>query len=207
VNIFGLPARSPAALLGATVVLTAGALALAAPAAQATGGRSNGKAAAATLITLSSAGSAKVTVPAVGEVRLELSKTGATKSVAAATALKLDVTVQPLNLNVAKVTGEVVLVEATCQTPVASASTGGSNSTGGSAGSGSGGATGAASSGSGGSASSGFSGTQTAAGGNLAETGSGSSTLLLAVGAGALILAGGGSVYMTRGRKTAAPLG
>ncbi|MCW2874335.1 SCO1860 family LAETG-anchored protein [Actinacidiphila oryziradicis] len=268
-NIFGLPARRSAALLGDTAVLTAGAPALAAPAAQATGGGSKGGAAAATLraglgisllnktadvplhvslnevhapadanktllsaqlkdvahgkpfsmlsadvatskatanqkkatgyanlvnaevhlpgllplpvikvqqvtstatceagkkpttasnllgdvvvlgkkITLSAAGSAKVTVPAVGEVQLELSKT----STAAATPLKLDVTVQPLNLNVAKVTGEVVPAEATCQTPVASASTGGSNSTGGStsggsAGSGSGGATGAASS-------------------------------------------------------------
>jgi hypothetical protein len=274
VNIFGLPARRSAALLRDTAVLTAGASALAAPAAQATGGGSKGGAAAATLraglgisllnktadvplhvslnevhapadanktllsaqlkdvahgkpfsmlsadvatskatanqkkatgyanlanaqvhlpgllplpvikvqqvtstatceagkkptaasnllgdvvvlgkkITLSAAGSAKVTVPAVGEVQLELSKTGTTTtSTAAATPLKLDVTVQPLNLNVAKVTGEVVLAEATCQTPVASASTGGSNSTGGStsggsAGSGSGGATGAASS-------------------------------------------------------------
>jgi LPXTG-motif cell wall-anchored protein len=337
VNIFSLPARRPAALLGATAVLTAGALVLTAPAAHATGGGSNGQATAATLradlgvsllnkaadvplhvslnevhapadanktvlsaelkdvangkafsmlsadvatskatanqkkatgyanlvnaqvhlpglllfpvikvqqvtstatceagkkptaasnllgdvvvlgkkITLSAAGSAKVTVPAVGEVQLELSKTGTTTSTAAASALKLDVTVQPLNLNVAKVTGEVVLVEATCQTAATSASTGGSNSAGGSTsggGSGSnGGSTSAGSgsggSGSGGSVSSGSSGTQTASSGNLAETGSSSSTPLLAAGAGALILAGGGALYMARRRKAAIPQG
>ncbi|MEV7415121.1 SCO1860 family LAETG-anchored protein [Streptomyces sp. NPDC089919] len=68
-------------------------------------------------VTLSSGGTTKVAVPAVGEVRLDLSSTETTSRTAAATALRLKVSVNPLNLNVAEVTGEVVLVQATCRTP------------------------------------------------------------------------------------------
>lgn len=72
-------------------------------------------------VTLSTGGPTRVEVPGVGEVTLELSKTHTTSRTAAATALRLDVAVDPLKLNVAEVTGEVTLAEATCETPDAPA--------------------------------------------------------------------------------------
>ncbi|MFJ2094814.1 SCO1860 family LAETG-anchored protein [Streptomyces sp. NPDC087901] len=77
------------------------------------------------LITLTAAGTTQVKVPGVGEVTLDLSKTSTTSRTAAAVALQLKVSVNPLNLNVADVKGEVTLVEATCETPKAAAGTGG----------------------------------------------------------------------------------
>ncbi|WP_030203227.1 SCO1860 family LAETG-anchored protein [Streptomyces sp. NRRL S-87] len=68
-------------------------------------------------VTLSAGGTTKVEVPAVGEVRLDLSSRETTSRTAAATALRLKVSVNPLKLNVAEVDGEVVLAEATCATP------------------------------------------------------------------------------------------
>jgi hypothetical protein len=68
-------------------------------------------------VTLTAGGPTRVTVPNVGEVSIELSKTHTTSRTAAATALRLDVAVDPLNLNVAEVQGEVTLVEATCESP------------------------------------------------------------------------------------------
>ncbi|MEU8620850.1 SCO1860 family LAETG-anchored protein [Streptomyces sp. NPDC048623] len=67
--------------------------------------------------TLSTGGQTKVTVPGVGEVVLDLSRTATTSNTAAATALELSVEVNPLNLNVAEVKGKVTLAEATCATP------------------------------------------------------------------------------------------
>lgn len=67
--------------------------------------------------TLSSGGRTKVTAPGVGEVTLDLSRTATTSRTAAATALELKIAVNPLDLNVAKVTGVVTLAEATCETP------------------------------------------------------------------------------------------
>ncbi|MFE1379572.1 SCO1860 family LAETG-anchored protein [Streptomyces sp. NPDC058740] len=67
--------------------------------------------------TLSTGGQTKVSVPGVGEVVLDLSRTSTTSRTAAATALELKVTVNPLNLNVAEVSGTVTLAEATCATP------------------------------------------------------------------------------------------
>ncbi|MER8045155.1 SCO1860 family LAETG-anchored protein [Streptomyces sp. NPDC094032] len=67
--------------------------------------------------TLSTGGQTKVSVPGVGEVVLDLSRTSTTSRTAAATALELSVTVNPLNLNVAEVSGKVTLAEATCATP------------------------------------------------------------------------------------------
>ncbi|WP_370411607.1 SCO1860 family LAETG-anchored protein [Streptomyces fradiae] len=67
--------------------------------------------------TLSTGGQTKVTVPGVGEVVLDLSRTSTTSNTAAATALELSVEVNPLNLNVAEVKGKVTLAEATCATP------------------------------------------------------------------------------------------
>lgn len=68
-------------------------------------------------IRLTSGGTTEVEVPGVGEVTLGLSKTGTTSRTAAATALSLRVSVNPLKLNVAEVEGEITLAEATCETP------------------------------------------------------------------------------------------
>ncbi|MCP3821305.1 LPXTG cell wall anchor domain-containing protein [Streptomyces sp. A3M-1-3] len=71
--------------------------------------------------TLTTGGTTKVGVPGVGEVRLDLSKTETTSSTAAATALRLNVSLNPLKLNVAEVEGEITLAEATCAAPKAPA--------------------------------------------------------------------------------------
>ncbi|MFJ2910395.1 SCO1860 family LAETG-anchored protein [Streptomyces sp. NPDC087228] len=68
-------------------------------------------------ITLTAGGTTQVKVPGVGEVTLDLSKTHTTSRTAAAAALQLKVSVNPLKLNVADVRGEVTLAEATCETP------------------------------------------------------------------------------------------
>ncbi|MFF2326156.1 MULTISPECIES: SCO1860 family LAETG-anchored protein [unclassified Streptomyces] len=70
-------------------------------------------------ITLTAGGTTQVRVPGVGEVTLDLSKTQTTSRTAAAAALRLKVSVNPLKLNVADVQGEVTLAEATCETPKA----------------------------------------------------------------------------------------
>ncbi|MFZ3556656.1 MULTISPECIES: SCO1860 family LAETG-anchored protein [unclassified Streptomyces] len=70
-------------------------------------------------ITLSTGGTTAVKVPGVGEVTLGLSNRSTTDTTAAASALQLKVHVNPLNLNVAEVDGEVTLAEATCETPKA----------------------------------------------------------------------------------------
>ncbi|MET9920399.1 SCO1860 family LAETG-anchored protein [Streptomyces sp. NPDC006435] len=68
-------------------------------------------------VELTASGTTRVEVPGVGDVTLDLSRTGTTSNTAAATALRLKVSVNPLKLNVADVRGEVTLVEATCRTP------------------------------------------------------------------------------------------
>ncbi|MEU9569879.1 SCO1860 family LAETG-anchored protein [Streptomyces massasporeus] len=68
-------------------------------------------------VNLTAKGEADVTVPDVGEVHLELSSTRTTARSAAATALELKVSVNPLKLNVAEVDGTLTLAEATCMTP------------------------------------------------------------------------------------------
>ncbi|MFJ9667178.1 SCO1860 family LAETG-anchored protein [Streptomyces sp. NPDC101219] len=70
-------------------------------------------------VTLTSEGTTEVKVPGVGEVKLELSKTATTSRTAAATALRLQVAVNPAELNVAEVDGTVTLAEATCEAPAA----------------------------------------------------------------------------------------
>ncbi|MDI9889345.1 SCO1860 family LAETG-anchored protein [Streptomyces sp. HNM0645] len=67
--------------------------------------------------TVSTGGPTEVEVPGVGVVTLDLSRTGTTSRTAAATALELKVSVNPLKLNVAEVDGTLTLAEATCQTP------------------------------------------------------------------------------------------
>ncbi|MEV7086379.1 SCO1860 family LAETG-anchored protein [Streptomyces sp. NPDC093085] len=70
-------------------------------------------------VTLTAGGPTRVQVPGVGEVSLDLSRTHTTSRTAAATALALRVSVNPLKLNVAEVTGTVTLAEASCTTPKA----------------------------------------------------------------------------------------
>ncbi|MCF3123345.1 hypothetical protein IPZ68_27090 [Streptomyces arenae] len=69
-------------------------------------------------VTLTAGQATRVSVPGVGEVRLDLSKTHTTSHTAAASALELNVSVNPLKLNVAEVEGTVTLAGAGCETPV-----------------------------------------------------------------------------------------
>lgn len=78
-------------------------------------------------VTLTAAGTTQIAVPGVGSVTLDLSKTSTTSRTAAAVALQLKVAVNPLDLNVADVKGEVTLAEATCETPKAASTGGGDN--------------------------------------------------------------------------------
>ncbi len=70
-------------------------------------------------VSVSAGGTTDVKVPGVGEVRLDLSQRETTSRTAAATALELTVSVNPLKLNVAEVTGKLTLAQATCETPKA----------------------------------------------------------------------------------------
>ncbi|MFE9775915.1 SCO1860 family LAETG-anchored protein [Streptomyces sp. NPDC005931] len=139
-------------------------------------------------VTLTSGGPTEVKVPGVGDVRLDLSRTRTTSRTAAATALRLDVSVNPLELNVAEVGGTLTLAEAECETPAVPA-------------------TGAV-------APSGAAvpdvqpqgarAEQAAStGADLAETGGNSMTPYLVGGALALLAAGGGAVALARrGRRS-----
>ncbi|UED83491.1 SCO1860 family LAETG-anchored protein [Streptomyces profundus] len=70
-------------------------------------------------VTLASEGTTEVDVPGVGQVTLSLSQRDTDATSAAATALDLSVEVNPLDLNVATVSGQVTLAEAACVTPAA----------------------------------------------------------------------------------------
>ncbi|NBE54199.1 SCO1860 family LAETG-anchored protein [Streptomyces boluensis] len=70
-------------------------------------------------VTLTAGGPTRIEVPGVGEVRLDLAKTHTTSRTAAASALELKVSVNPLKLNVAEVEGLVTLAGATCEAPTA----------------------------------------------------------------------------------------
>ncbi|WP_406841193.1 SCO1860 family LAETG-anchored protein [Streptomyces sp. AHU1] len=72
-------------------------------------------------VTLTTGGPTHVKVPGVGEVRLDLSRTATTSRTAAASALELNVSVDPLKLGVAAVEGTVTLAKATCESPAAPA--------------------------------------------------------------------------------------
>ncbi|MEU9205469.1 SCO1860 family LAETG-anchored protein [Streptomyces sp. NPDC048332] len=78
-------------------------------------------------VTLTAAGTTQIAVKGVGSVTLDLSKTSTTSRTAAAVALRLKVSVNPGELNVADVKGEVTLAEATCETPEAASTGGGHN--------------------------------------------------------------------------------
>ncbi|MFJ4199374.1 SCO1860 family LAETG-anchored protein [Streptomyces sviceus] len=72
-------------------------------------------------VTVTAGGPTDVKVPGVGEVRLDLSKNATTSRTAAATALELTVSVNPLKLGVAEVEGTVTLAKAACEAPDAPA--------------------------------------------------------------------------------------
>jgi LPXTG-motif cell wall-anchored protein len=121
-------------------------------------------------VRLTAGGPTHVEVPGVGEVRLDLSRTGTTSTTAAATALRLEVSVDPLKLNVAEVEGTLTLAEARCEAPAAS----------------------------GVQAQGARTGQAAPTGADLAETGGDSMTPYVAGGAVALLAAGGGAVALAR---------
>ncbi|MCF1598229.1 SCO1860 family LAETG-anchored protein [Streptomyces muensis] len=135
-------------------------------------------------VTLTAGGTTNVEVPGVGDVRLDYSRTEKTSRTAAATALELKVSVNPLKLNVADVQGTLTLAEATCETPAAPARQADpSEAPGTDPGAGSAGDV----------KPQGESGDE-----GLAETGGSSMTPYIAGGAVALLLAGGGAVALAR---------
>ncbi|MFJ6853047.1 SCO1860 family LAETG-anchored protein [Streptomyces sp. NPDC091271] len=156
--------------------------------------------------TLTSGGTTKAEVPGVGEVTLDLSKTVTTKRTAAATALQLRVSVNPLKLNVAEVEGEITLAEATCETPKGGGSdnggsSGNGGSTGGDSGSGDTGGTGGKEEPVDVKPQTGSDPVQAGTGsGDLAETGSSSSTPYIAGGAAVLLAVGAGATVLARKR-------
>ncbi len=169
-------------------------------------------------VTLSAGGPTQVSVPGVGEVTLDLSKTVTTERTAAATALQLKVSVNPLKLNVAEVNGEVTLAEATCETPEGPktpekpGSTDGGTTGGDSGGSTDGGSTGG-DQGDGGKGDGGKGEgdvkTQTGSDSgtapteaNLAETGGSSTTPYIAGGAALLLAVGAGATVLARRRSS-----
>jgi LPXTG-motif cell wall-anchored protein len=70
-------------------------------------------------VTLTVGGPTEVKVPGVGEVRIDFSKTRTTSRTAAASALELRVSVNPLKLNVADVEGTLTLGSVSCESPAA----------------------------------------------------------------------------------------
>ncbi|MFF3245707.1 SCO1860 family LAETG-anchored protein [Streptomyces sp. NPDC002870] len=138
-------------------------------------------------VTLSTAGTTRVEVPGVGEVTLDLSKTHTTSRTAAATALELKVSVNPLKLNVAEVTGVVTLAEAKCEAPEAAATARQQPST-----------TQEPSAGPGDGVQAQSGENPAPAEENLAETGGSATTTYIAGGAAMLLALGGGALLLVR---------
>ncbi|MBD0693676.1 hypothetical protein BG452_42140, partial [Streptomyces sp. CBMA123] len=74
-------------------------------------------------VTVGLYGPTKVDVPLVGSVSVEFSKKATTTTTAAASALEVQVEVNPLNLNVAKVTGKITVASVSCEKPTGPAAT------------------------------------------------------------------------------------
>ncbi|WP_460064215.1 SCO1860 family LAETG-anchored protein [Streptomyces sp. YKOK-I1] len=127
-------------------------------------------------VAVSAGGPTDVRVPGVGEVRLAWSQRETTSRTAAATALRLTVSVDPLKLNVAEVTGTLTLAEARCATPPAVERAAGP------------------------SPETDIKPQSAPAGADLASTGGSPLTPYLAGGAVALLAAGGGAVALARRR-------
>ncbi|KUN87467.1 SCO1860 family LAETG-anchored protein [Streptomyces griseoruber] len=127
-------------------------------------------------VAVSAGGPTAVRVPGVGEVRLAWSQRETTSRTAAATALRLTVSVDPLKLNVAEVTGTLTLAEARCATPPAVERTAGPSPT----------------------PETDVKPQSAPAGADLASTGGSPLTPYLAGAAVALLAAGGGAVALAR---------
>lgn len=147
--------------------------------------------------TLTAGGPTEVRVPGVGEVRLDLAEHRTTSGTAAATALRLKVSVNPLRLNVAEVTGTVTLAEASCETPAGEETPSEAPESAEPAASGSA-APEPEQSSEAPAPQVEPQGTQS----NLAETGGSSATPYIAGGALALLLLGGGAVTVARRRRS-----
>ncbi|MFJ7901473.1 SCO1860 family LAETG-anchored protein [Streptomyces sp. NPDC096198] len=80
-------------------------------------------------VRVTAGGPAEVKVPGVGDVKLEISPTRTTARTAAAAALRLTVSVNPLKLNVAEVKGSLTLGGVSCEAPGAPAASGGTSAT------------------------------------------------------------------------------
>lgn len=128
-------------------------------------------------VTLTPNGPTKVSVPGVGDVRLDLSRTATTSRTAAASALALNVSVNPLKLNVADVRGSVTLASATCETPSGAATAGPREAAA-------------------------RTSAEPAAAKGLAETGGGSATPYVVGAAAVLVAAGGGALALARRRRS-----
>ncbi|MFE4519136.1 SCO1860 family LAETG-anchored protein [Kitasatospora sp. NPDC056783] len=74
-------------------------------------------------VTVGLYGPTTVDVPLIGSVSVEFSKKTVTTTTAAASALEVRVEVNPLNLNVAKVTGKVTVASVSCEKPGGPAAT------------------------------------------------------------------------------------
>ncbi|MFB6603945.1 SCO1860 family LAETG-anchored protein [Streptomyces noursei] len=140
-------------------------------------------------VGLRAGGTTDVKVPGVGDVRLDLSQKSTTSAGAAATALRLRVSVNPLKLNVAEVHGEVTLAQATCTTPPGTPPAG-HPGTGSHPGTGT-------------QVNSGSGGVHPATEQHLAETGGSSATPYLAGGAALLVAGGAGALIHARRRNAA----
>lgn len=153
--------------------------------------------------TLTAGGTTKIEVPQVGVVSLELSKTHTTSDTAAAAALELKVSVNPLKLNVAEVDGTVTLAGANCTSPAAPAQKPAEEPAddAGEQPAEDAGAEPASDDKPAGDADVKTQGGAAPAKENLAETGGNSMTPYIAGGAVALLAAGGGALALARGRS------
>ncbi|MEV0181548.1 SCO1860 family LAETG-anchored protein [Streptomyces sp. NPDC050625] len=130
-------------------------------------------------VTLTAGGPTEVKVPGVGEVRLDLSQRQTTSRTAAATALELKVSVNPLKLNVAEVEGTLTLARATCESAADPAKSAAPSTD----------------------PAADVKPQGAPAEADLAETGGSSTTPYIAGGALALVVAGGGALVLARRRR------
>ncbi|SCF70445.1 LPXTG-motif cell wall anchor domain-containing protein [Streptomyces sp. LamerLS-31b] len=150
-------------------------------------------------VSVTAGGPVEVKVPGVGEVRLDLAQRSTTSRTAAATALRLKVSVNPLKLNVADVEGTVTLAKATCESPMAPPSKPPTQSHDPGSGTKPGSASGTKSDAAPVSDVKPQGGASDA---NLAETGGDPAMPYIAGGAMVLLAAGGGAVLMARRRRS-----
>ncbi|MER0479132.1 SCO1860 family LAETG-anchored protein [Streptomyces sp. Edi2] len=150
-------------------------------------------------VRLTAGGTTDVKVPGVGQVRLDLSRKNVLSKSAAATALDLKVSLNPLKLGVAEVDGRVTLARATCTAPGVKAPEHNGSGTAGGGTTPDGGTKPVEGKGTEVHQAGSRTGTE-----NLAETGGSSATPYLAGGAALMVAAGAGAVGFARRRRNAA---